>query len=425
MSETTRAAVSQPGFCPAWRSVTTSPQIQPVTAPNAPVSDATRKREAPEQAPLRLDAHGVEHLPGQARGRSQHRWRRRGGAATHRADGGVVVVVLLHGHLVGGRLEQPAERPVTSGQPATRPLLDDATRLEDGDLLGPLGRREAVGDEDAGAPRDQPVRGPDHSGLGDRVHAGRGLVEHDDAHVAHEQPGERHELLLARRERRAARAEHRVQAVGQPGHPLGEAQLGDRGLDPGTGHVTEERHVLGEGAGEHLGALGDDADRGPQLLQVEVAHVGASQQHRAAGRLHRPRQQRGERGLAGAGAPDERAGVSRRDDEVDVPERECAGAVAELEVAELHVERPVGQRQAAGRLRRRGEHGPQPQDRTEALLQVGQVTREHVDTADEHRRDEEEGDEPGGRQIAGEHEGGARRPRRRPARRGAGRRCAG
>ena len=172
-------------------------------------------------------------------------------------------------------------------------------------------------------------------------------------------------------------------------------------------HVTEERHVLCERAGDHLGALGDDADRGPQLLQVEVAHVGASQQHRAPGRLHRPRQQRGERGLAGPGATDERAGVSRRDDEVDVPERESAGAVAELEVAELHVERAVGQWQTAGRLRRGGQHGAQPQDRAEALLQVGQVTRQHVDAADEHRRDEEEGDEPGGRQVTGEHEGGA------------------
>ena len=297
--------------------------------------------------------------------------------------------------------------PSSAASRAARTLLDDAARLEDGHLLGPLGRREAVGDEDAGAPRDEPVGGPDHSRLGDRVHAGRGLVEDDDAHVAHEQPGERHELLLARREGRAARAEHRVQTVGQPGHPLGQAQLCDRRLDPGPRHVTEERHVLREGAGEHLGALGDDADRGPQLLQVEVAHVGAAQQHRAAGRLHGSRQQRGERGLARAGAADERAGVPGPDDEIDVPQGEGACAVAELEVAELHLELPVAQGQPADRLRRGGEHGPQPQDRAEALLQVGEVTRQHVDAADEHRRDEEEGDQPGGRQVAGEHEGGA------------------
>ena len=138
-------------------------------------------------------------------------------------------------------------------------------------------------DEDAGTPRDQPVGGPHDSSLGDRVHARGRLVEHHDPHVADEQAGEGHELLLARRQARAARAEHRVQAVGQPGHPLGQAQLGDRRLDPGPRHVTEERDVLGQGAGEDLGALGDDAHGGAQLLQVEVAHVDAAQQHRAAG----------------------------------------------------------------------------------------------------------------------------------------------
>ncbi len=242
--------------------------------------------------------------------------------------------------------------PSCGGQAAARPLLHDATRLEDGHHLGPLGRREAVGDEDAGAPRDEPVGGADHSRLGDRVHARGGLVEDDDAHVAHEQSGERHELLLARRQCRATRAEHRVQAVGQPGHPLGQAQLRDRRLDPGPRHVTEERHVLRKGAGEHLGALGDDADGGPQLLQVEVAHVGAAQQHRAAGRLHGSRQQRGERGLARSGAADECAGVPGPDDEIDLTQGEGACAVAELEVAELHLELPVTQGKPADRLRR-------------------------------------------------------------------------
>ena len=238
-----------------------------------------------EQAPLRLDAHRVKDLPGQARARSQLREWWRSGAPADRADGGVVVVVLLHGDLVGGRLEEPAERPLGGGQPVAGALLDDPTRLEDRDLLGALRRRQAVGDEDAGAPRDEPVRGPDHPRLGHRVHPGGGLVEDDDPHVPDEQPGEGDELLLAGRERGAAGAEHRVEAVGEPGDPLGETELGDGGLDPGPGHVAEERHVLGEGAGEHLGALGDDADRRPQLLQVEVPHVDPAQQHRPTRRL--------------------------------------------------------------------------------------------------------------------------------------------
>ncbi len=141
------------------------------------------------------------------------------------------MVVLLDGHLVGGGVEQAAERPVGGREVGARTLLDDATRLEHRDLLGALGGGEPVGDEDAGATADQPVGGADHPGLGDGVHAGGRLVEDDHAHVAHQQAGERHQLLLAGRQAGAARAEHRVEARGQPGHPVGEAELLDRGDD--------------------------------------------------------------------------------------------------------------------------------------------------------------------------------------------------
>ena len=176
------------------------PQTQPVTAPNAPVSDAREEQARAEQAPLRLDADrcGAPAGPGSASGASTGGG---GGVVLRRTEpiGGVVVVVLLDDRLVRGGVEQVAERAVLGGEPAARALLHDATRLEDGDLLGALGRREPVGDEDAGAPRDQPVGGAYDAGLGDRVHPGGGLVEDDDADVAHQQPRERDELLLARR----------------------------------------------------------------------------------------------------------------------------------------------------------------------------------------------------------------------------------
>ena len=103
--------------------------------------------------------------------------------------------------------------------------------LEHGDLLGALGGGEPVGDEDAGAAADQPVGGADDAGLGDGVHPGGGLVEHDDADVAHQQAGERDQLLLAGREAGAAGAEQRVEPLGQAGDPVGEAELVDGGLD--------------------------------------------------------------------------------------------------------------------------------------------------------------------------------------------------
>ena len=173
---------------------------------------------------------------------------------------------------------------------------------------------------------------------------------------------------------------------------------------------TEEGDVVGQAAGQDLGALGDHADRGPQGLEVELEDVGAAEQDGAGLRLGGPRQQRRQRRLARAGAADERAGVAGGDEEVDVAQGEGAGLVGEVQVAELHVERPVGQRQAAGRLGARGQHAAQPQHRAEALLQVGQVPGEHVDLADELGGHQEQRDQRGGRQVAAGDQGDAQDP---------------
>ena len=197
------------------------------------------------------------------------------------------MVVLLDDRLVGGSVEEVAEPAGLGGETGARALLDHPTGLEDGDLLGALGGGEPVGDEDAGASRDQPVGGAYDAGLGDGVHAGRGLVEDDDADVAHQEPGEGDELLLPGGQAGAARAEDGVEAVGQPGDPLGQAELGHRRLDDRAGDVVEEGDVVGEGAGEDLGALGDHADRGAQLLQVEVEDVDPAEEHHAAAAARR------------------------------------------------------------------------------------------------------------------------------------------
>ena len=135
--------------------------------------------------------------------------------------------------LVGRGLQQRPERPGLAGQPGPGTLLHDAPAVEHRDLLGALGRREPVGDQQAGAPGEQPLGGAHHVGLGDRVHPGRGLVEDHHPDVAHQQAGERDELLLAGRQRGAARAEQGVEPVGEPGDPGVEAELGDGALDVG------------------------------------------------------------------------------------------------------------------------------------------------------------------------------------------------
>ncbi len=295
--------------------------------------------------------------------------------------------------------QQVAERAGLGRQTGSWPALDDPALIEHGDLLGALGGREPVRHEQAGAAREQPVGRPDDVTLGHRVHPRGRLVEHDDAHVAHQEPREGDQLLLPRGQRGAAGTEQGVEPVGEAGHPVGQAELRHRGLDVRTRDVPEERDVLREGAGEDLGALGDDPDRGAQLLHVEVEHVDPAEQDRVALGLDRAGEQGGQGGLAGPGAPHQRAGGAGRHVQVDVLQGEPALGVREVQVAEREVEPSRGQPIAAGGLAHRAEESAQAQHRPEAGLQIGQVAGQHVDVADEHGRHQEQRHQLGGREA--------------------------
>ena len=176
------------------------------------------------QAPAGLDPHRAGRGAGEARGRREPGGRRglaaAAGAAEHRPPGagrarrpsGAASARLVPGR---GR-EQVAEGARLLRQRRAGALLHHPAALEHGDALRPLGRAEPVGDQQAGAAVQQPRGRLDHARLGDRVHARGRLVEHDDAHVARQQPRERDQLLLACREAGPARTEHGVEPVGQP-----------------------------------------------------------------------------------------------------------------------------------------------------------------------------------------------------------------
>ena len=262
------------------------------------------------------------------------------------------------------------------------------------------GRRgEPVRHEDAGAAGEQAVGGHHDEALGHRVHPGGGLVEHDDGDVAHEEPGKGDELLLARRERGAPGAERGVEAVGQAVDPVVEAEFGDGGAHRRGGHVGEEGDVLGEGPGEDVGALGDDADGRTQCVDVEVAHVDATEEDRPPGRVGGARQQRGQRGLARPGSPDEGARPAGGDVEADAVQGEVPLGVGEVQVPELDPDVPGRNRPTALGLRWRLEQLPQARDGPDAGLQLGQVAGHLVDLPDERARDEEQGDQAGHRQV--------------------------
>ena len=130
----------------------------------------------------------------------------------------------------------------------------------------------------------QPLGGPLHPRLGDRVHPRGGLVEDHHVRVADQDPGERDQLLLPGGEHvaRPRRAWCRMPS-GRSADPGGQAQLVAAPAPAGVEQVrVEQRDVLGQRAGEDLGALRHDRDPPAQRLEVEVEQVGAAEEDRAA-----------------------------------------------------------------------------------------------------------------------------------------------
>ena len=223
---------------------------------------------------------------------SQLRGRRRRAGPPGGADLRPVprLVVPAAADLVLGRgVQQRPERAGLAGQPArgpcwtTRPPSSTATCSARSVVESRWATRMPV------RPGEQPLGGAHDVGLGDRVHAGGRLVEHHDPDVAHQQPRERDQLLLARRTAwcRRGRAGCRGPRAAPPTQSV-EAQLGDRASTSARGDRPEQRDVLRQRPGQDLGALGDHPDGGAQLLQVEVEHVDAAEQDRCRARARRP-----------------------------------------------------------------------------------------------------------------------------------------
>ena len=96
-----------------------------------------------------------------------------------------------------------------------RALLDDPAVLEHDDQVGAADGREPVRDDERGAAGEQArERLLDHGLAGDVDARGR-LVEDQQARVGEQRAGERDQLALADRERRAALGDRCLVAVGQ------------------------------------------------------------------------------------------------------------------------------------------------------------------------------------------------------------------
>ena len=120
---------------------------------------------------------------------------------------------LLRRRLLHPVAVQPPVGALGVEQLVVRALLDDPAAVEHDDPAGLADRRQAVGDDDRRAAREQPAQAGLDAALGVQVDVRRRLVEDEDPRVGDERAGERDELALAGRELRAALADLRVVAV--------------------------------------------------------------------------------------------------------------------------------------------------------------------------------------------------------------------
>src|SRR5208283_3323445 len=100
--------------------------------------------------------------------------------------------------------------------------------------------------------------------LGLRVHAGEGIVEHQDSRITDQRPRNGRALLLASGERQATLADQRVVAVGEALDLSSDAGgLGGPADVRIAGVLRSERDVLADGVAEQKRLLRDETDVAP------------------------------------------------------------------------------------------------------------------------------------------------------------------
>ncbi len=154
--------------------------------------------------------------------------------------------------------------------------VDQATLVEDEDLVGGQDRGQPVRDHDRGTPAQQRAQRGLDVVLGHRVEVGGGLVEDEDARVAQDHPGDRDALLLPTGQPVPAFPDDCVVPVGQRRDELVQVRGGRRvdevgvgGVGAGVAQVLRDRGVEQEGVLEHHAQLGGPRGEG-DLAQVRT-----------------------------------------------------------------------------------------------------------------------------------------------------------
>ena len=121
---------------------------------------------------------------------------------------------VVRGRDVAGRRRAGSPRSRRRGSCAASssscvPLCDEAAAVHDQDDVGPLRRRQPLGDDEGGAAGHQGLELRADRRLGRRVDRRGGVVHHEDARVDEQRAGDRDALALPARELHAALADTR------------------------------------------------------------------------------------------------------------------------------------------------------------------------------------------------------------------------
>src|SRR5829696_6465341 len=205
-------------------------------------------------------------------------------------------------------------------------LLDDPAAVDDQDPVGVDDGRQPVGDDQAGPALEDGGQGLLDVDLGLRVEVGGGLLKVHDGRVGQQQPGDGQALLLPARQPVAALPDHRLPALGQALDQVQDPGRTAGGLDLLEGRVRVGVAEVGQdGLVEQVRVLGDQADRPPETLQLQVAHVDPVDPDGALADVVDPGHQHGRGRLAGPGRADQGDQLAGPDAEADVVQDRLAG----------------------------------------------------------------------------------------------------
>ena len=275
---------------------------------------------------------------------------------------------------------EPVVRAPGGEQLLVGALLDDPAVLHHQDQVGVADGGEPVRDDEAGPVRAQRRHRPLQQHLGAGVHRAGRLVQDQQRRLGQERPRDGDELLLAGADVAALLVDDGVVAVGEAAHepvheggPGGGEDLLLGGVRPAVGDVVPD------GAAEEPGVLEHHADPAAQVVAAHRGDVHPVEGDPPGVQLVEAHDQVDQRGLAGAGRPDDGHRVPRLGDQRQVVDQRLVRLVPEGDVLEL--DPPVrvgdpGRRGRVGALLVGVEHREDPLGRGHpGLQQVGHRRR--------------------------------------------------